>query len=398
MEKAKKIVRIIILSIFGLCIAGYLCILAFIPLVNNGLQEPIGSWKAKAAIEKYLDSRYPDQQFKSSWPLKSIKSNKFTAKIVHSGKETNFYVSYNPKTGTFNEEGNILEITEEQVTQNADWAGSGDWKPQPEYENRDDYLEALDTAQKSVKTEEEIVVDDQGSNEKTALAWMEAWFDMYKALPKDNMAHIAQGEVDSLEMSQVSKEELPKAFIFSVTFSVRPTYPIVSNGFWMPGNTGNSPGRDDTWGQMGREVELRQGDDGRYHFVSMGTGGAGNPDIYDMVDNAGKTDGIRGLFSYSVSDIEKIEFQNGNTGELVSYTNETETNNIIEHLNTFRYDRIEPVERSGWTYAIRLWFKDDSGMQRITLTPSSASIEGNHYISSDQEYFPQEWLEKYWPS
>ena len=161
---------------------------------------------------------------------------------------------------------------------------SSEWQPQPEYENRDDYLEALDTAQKSVKTEEEIAVDDQGSNEKTARAWMEVWFDMYKALPKDNMAHIAQGEVDSLEISQVSKEGLPKAFIFSVTFSVRPTYPILSNGFWMPGNTGNSPVRDETWGQMSRVVELRQGDDGRYHFVSMGTGGAGDPDIYDLVD------------------------------------------------------------------------------------------------------------------
>lgn len=268
------------------------------------------------------------------------------------------------------------------------------WNPQPEYENQDDYSKALDAAQKSVKTEE-IAVDDKGQNEKTALAWMEAYLGMYKALPKDNMAYLAQGVVDRLKITQISKEGLPKAFIFSVTFSVRPTYPIASNAFWMAGNTGNSPGRDETWGQMSREVELRRDDDGRYHFVSIGTGGAGNPDIYDMVDDTGATGEVNGLFSYSVSDIEKIEFQDGNTGGLASYTDEKDINDIIEHLNAFRYDKIEPVASDGWTYAIRLWFKDGSDMQRITLTPSSAKIDRNHYISSEHEYFPQEWLEQY---
>jgi len=273
---------------------------------------------------------------------------------------------------------------------------SSEWQPQTEYENQDEYLRALDAALQSVNTEE-IAVEDMGDNEKTARAWMVAWFDMYKALPRDNMAYITEGIVDSLQISQVSKEGLPKAFIFSVTFSVRPTYPIASNSFWAAGNTGSSPGRDETWGQMSREVELRQGDDGRYHFVSMGTGGAGDPDIYDMVDNVGATEEISGLFSYSVSDIEKIEFQNGNTGELVAYTNETEINDIIDHLNAFRYDQIEPAN-DGWTYAVRIWFKDGSDMQRIELRPSSACVDGNRYISSEYEYFPQEWLEQYWPS
>ena len=53
---------------------------------------------------------------------------------------------------------------------------------------------------------EEIVIDDKGGNEQTALAWMDAWFAMYKALPRDNMAYITQGVVDSLEISRVSKE------------------------------------------------------------------------------------------------------------------------------------------------------------------------------------------------
>jgi hypothetical protein len=106
---------------------------------------------------------------------------------------------------------------------------------------------------------------------------------MYKALPKDNMAYITEGAVDRLKITKVSKEGQPKAFVFSVTCSVRPTYPIGRNAFWMAGNTGNSPGRDETWGQMYREVELRLEDDGKYHFVEMGTGGVGHSKDYDTV-------------------------------------------------------------------------------------------------------------------
>ena len=155
-------------------------------------------------------------------------------------------------------------------------------QPQPEIKDQDDYSEAVEIAMKSVKPEE-VVVEDTGSNEKTALAWMEAWFDMLKALPDDNMAHISDGTVDRLKVIKISKEGLTQAFVFSVTFSIRPTYPIVSNAFWMAGNTGNSPGRDETWGQMSQEVELRLGDDGRYHFVSKGTGGVGSLEVYDDV-------------------------------------------------------------------------------------------------------------------
>lgn len=157
-----------------------------------------------------------------------------------------------------------------------------EWQPQPEIEDQDDYFAALQAAEESINNEG-IVVDDMGINEKTALAWMEAWFDMFKALSRDNMAYISDGAVDRLKVIKISKEGLPQAFVFSVTFSVRPTYPIASNAFWMAGNTGNSPGRDETWGQMSREVELRLGDDGRYHFVSMGTGGVGNGNDYEDI-------------------------------------------------------------------------------------------------------------------
>ncbi len=156
------------------------------------------------------------------------------------------------------------------------------WNAQPEIENQDDYFAAVNAAQESVKAEE-IVVDDLGNNEKIARAWMEAWFAMFAALPEDNMARITAGAIDSLQITKVSKPELPKAFVFSVTCSVRPTYPIANNAFWMAGNTGNSPGRDETWGQLSREVALHIGDDGRYHFLEMGTGGVGRSEEFELL-------------------------------------------------------------------------------------------------------------------
>ncbi|MGI6162796.1 MAG: M56 family metallopeptidase [Bacillota bacterium] len=159
------------------------------------------------------------------------------------------------------------------------------WEPQPEIKDLDAYFEAVGAARQSVKNKnEEIVVDDMDNYRATAHAWMEAWFDMFKALPKDNMAYISEGVVDSLNIIRISKEGSPRAFVFSVTFSVRPTYPIARNSFWMAGNTGPSPGRDETWGQMYREVELKLGDDGWYHFGEMGTGGVGHSENYDSVN------------------------------------------------------------------------------------------------------------------
>lgn len=118
--------------------------------------------------------------------------------------------------------------------------------------------------------------------------------------------------------------------------------------------------------------------------------------FYNAKDFLSKNN-ITVLFSYSVSDIEKIEFQNGSTGELKSYTNKTELNDIIEHLNSFRFDSLEPAG-DGWTYAIRIWFKEESAMRRITLSPSSVCVGGNRYISSSgHDYFPQEWIKQYCP-
>lgn len=109
-----------------------------------------------------------------------------------------------------------------------------------------------------------------------------------------------------------------------------------------------------------------------------------------------KNTSVTNLFSYSVTDIEKIEFQNGNTGEIVSYTSEDELKDIIEHLNAFKFESLEP-KSDGWTYRIIIWFKDKSDMHGIVLNPSSACFNGICYISSGHEYFPKEWIEQYIP-
>ena len=78
--------------------------------------------------------------------------------------------------------------------------GEGEeWQPQPEYKDLDELWEALAEAKESDRTEE-IAAEDTGDHEKTAQAWMEAWLDMYKELPKDNQAHIAEWAIDSLDI------------------------------------------------------------------------------------------------------------------------------------------------------------------------------------------------------
>jgi hypothetical protein len=149
-----------------------------------------------------------------------------------------------------------------------------DWQAQPEIEDLDDYFEAVQEARQwRLAIIEEIAVDDMGSNETTALAWMDAFFAVHQALPEDSMVHITDGIVDSFRILKTSREGLPLGFIFEVVYSVRPTYPIMRNSYWMAGNTAPSLGRDETWGQMYRQVALRMGDDGKYHFVDVGTGG-----------------------------------------------------------------------------------------------------------------------------
>jgi len=124
-----------------------------------------------------------------------------------------------------------------------------------------------------------ITVQDSGDYEKVALDWMNAWLDVYKALPEDSVAYLADSTIDDLTVKYVSKEGVPKSFVFSVYFSVRPTYPIDQNSYWMAGNTVADSSRDYTWGCMYREVVLEL-TDGLYGLGGMGTGGVGLGDGY----------------------------------------------------------------------------------------------------------------------
>ena len=127
---------------------------------------------------------------------------------------------------------------------------------------------------------ESIAVADSGSNEEIAQAWMDSWIDMYKALPDGDEAQLSDGVVDDLRIKFVSNDGDQRAFVFHVEVSIRPTKSIGTNGYWMVGNTGPSPGRASSWGQLYREIELKLSDDGLFHFVEMGTGGVGHSKGY----------------------------------------------------------------------------------------------------------------------
>lgn len=146
------------------------------------------------------------------------------------------------------------------------------WTPQAEIEDQAAYTAAV-TAARDAVTVKTIAVPAGSTDEETALSWVTAWLDAYKALPNDSMGHLADGTVDSIEILETSPPGAAAAFTFAVNISIRPSYPIARNSFWMAGNTGPSPGRDETWGQLGREILLCREADGTYRCAEIGTGG-----------------------------------------------------------------------------------------------------------------------------
>lgn len=119
---------------------------------------------------------------------------------------------------------------------------------------------------------DEIAVDNIGSDSEIATAWMDTWLAQHKALPRNSQSHIEDYSIDSIEIRINPNVLGPDVIYFRVYFSVKTDGPIMANDSWMPGNTKPHP-EDDTWGQIYREVELRLGDDGRYHLDEIGTGG-----------------------------------------------------------------------------------------------------------------------------
>ena len=115
MEKGKKTIKICVLTVFGLCVTAYLCILVSLPLMERGLHDPLGSLKAKSAAEEYLQDRYPDRKTSVAWPTKSIKNGNFAARVTQGDDQTVFYVFFDPERGRCRETGNLTGLREELV-------------------------------------------------------------------------------------------------------------------------------------------------------------------------------------------------------------------------------------------------------------------------------------------
>ena len=148
--------------------------------------------------------------------------------------------------------------------------GRGNWEVLYDETNSKDWANRLSEINKQISVRD-ITAQNLGDYEKTAYAWMDAWLGMYKSLPEDSLAHISDGAVDRLTVKLVSSN----VFVFEVDVSVRPTSPLKLNNYWLAGNIGASPNRDNTWGQIHREIELRLMDDGLFHLVDMGAEGVG---------------------------------------------------------------------------------------------------------------------------
>jgi len=112
------------------------------------------------------------------------------------------------------------------------------------------------------------------------------------------------------------------------------------------------------------------------------------------------------LFSYDIEQVEKIELQNGNTGDLVSVTDKDEIAEIIGALNSFRYSTCAKEETMmGWSFSIIVHendVEDDAGRIYIS-SDSSIKINDyedplltNHYFSSTSDYF-NKFIEKWLP-
>jgi hypothetical protein len=111
------------------------------------------------------------------------------------------------------------------------------------------------------------------------------------ALPEDNLVHLSDWAIDDLTVWKVNKKGFPKAVVFSVNLSVKPTYPIGLNAVWMAGSVSPSPGRDDSWGQKRYEFELQKNGDGLFYEIRSGTGGVlsnSGEEAYDWIKSPGE--------------------------------------------------------------------------------------------------------------
>jgi hypothetical protein len=99
----------------------------------------------------------------------------------------------------------------------------------------------------------------------------------------------------------------------------------------------------------------------------------------------------RRVFRIDSEDVKSVRLQSGNTGAVIEYTDREDIEEMIGHLNSFRYKRRVPIpeDSSGWTYGIRLYYLD--GEAHFYLISGDDAIRvGNSWFFGSGDYF-EEW-------
>jgi hypothetical protein len=65
----------------------------------------------------------------------------------------------------------------------------------------------------------------------------------------------------------------------------------------------------------------------------------------------------RRVFRIDSEDVKSVRLQSGNTGAVIEYTDREDIEEMIGHLNSFRYKRRvpDPVLRAGWSALLLGW-------------------------------------------
>lgn len=99
----------------------------------------------------------------------------------------------------------------------------------------------------------------------------------------------------------------------------------------------------------------------------------------------------RPLFDYSAEAVRKVAFLHYEPARY--YEDRAVIEDVVEHLNQFRYDTIHPVN-IGWDYRVLLWLDGEEEPQCITLFQTAASV-GKYRYGSDTICFPEAWIRQY---
>ncbi len=99
----KKVFEIFLKVLFGTFLTIILAPIIILPLAGEGLLNPVGSLKAKNALNNYVENKYPGENLKISYPRENIKDGSFYANVKDDDKNIICTFTYHPESGNIEE-------------------------------------------------------------------------------------------------------------------------------------------------------------------------------------------------------------------------------------------------------------------------------------------------------